>query len=97
MAVRCKFKLTKVESTMYLSGYEKQPDGKNDYNKPKNVEQRTLVFNAVSGNADPDHENTKFWEATPSGEFRFGTVNKAAWEQFQLGEEYYVDFTPATK
>lgn len=58
-------------------------------------ELRTLVLVPVYGKSDPDHENSKFWKYTPSGEIKLGTVNEAAWEQFELGKEYYVDFTPA--
>lgn len=40
-------------------------------------------------------ENEEFFKYTPAGEFRLGTLNKKAAEYFQLGEEYYVDFTKA--
>ena len=40
-------------------------------------------------------ENRKFFAATPYGSINLGCVNKSASEQFVLGAEYYVDFTPA--
>ena len=42
-------------------------------------------------------ENKEFFAATPSGEARFWTVNKAAQDFFDVGEEYYVTFTKARK
>lgn len=56
---------------------------------------RTLIFQPVYASNDPNHENYKFWKATPSGELRMGTVNKEVWPQFELGREYYLDFTLA--
>jgi hypothetical protein len=69
--------------------------GKMDYSKPTEAELRTLKFAPVFHNGVKDHENTKFWEASPSGEIKLGTVNPEAWATFELGKEYYVDFTPA--
>ncbi|MDN8617853.1 hypothetical protein [Variovorax ginsengisoli] len=40
-------------------------------------------------------ENKKFYEATPSGEITLGTINQDALAQFEIGKEFYVDFTPA--
>lgn len=44
---------------------------------------------------DPNHENKKFWDATPSGDITMYITNPAAVDQFEAGKEYYVDFTPA--
>lgn len=46
-------------------------------------------------NADP--ENIRFAEATPWGDIWLDINNPAALEQFEVGKEYYVDFTPAAK
>ncbi len=43
---------------------------------------------------DPNHENKKFWDATPSGKIEM-SIKTDAIEQFELGKEYYVDFTLA--
>lgn len=40
-------------------------------------------------------ENTQFFRWTPSGEIFMGVLNPAASAQFQMGHEYYVDFTRA--
>jgi len=40
-------------------------------------------------------ENKTFWEATPAGTIALTITNQQAKEQFIVGQEYYVDFTPA--
>lgn len=42
-----------------------------------------------------DSDNAKFWEASPSGEFRLFVKNPAAAEKFVEGAEYYFDITRA--
>lgn len=42
-------------------------------------------------------ENEQFFRATPGGEVALYTVNEAAGEQFELGDEFYVDFTLAKR
>lgn len=54
-----------------------------------------VVMSPVYPGLNPEHENSKFWAATPAGQITFHCVNPAAMEQFVPGEEYYVDFTPA--
>lgn len=102
MAVRAKFKVQRIEATHHnrlKKGEDGQPikgaDGKPDYSQTELVEMRTVVLSPVYGNGDPNHENTKFWEQSPSGEIKLGTINPVAWKAFELGREYYVDFTPA--
>jgi hypothetical protein len=93
--VRAKFRVEAIEIT-HQSGYpEKTADGKVDYSKPVTREMRTIKASPVFGNGDPSHENTKFWQATPSGRVELGTVNAEAAAIFEVGKEYYVDFTPA--
>ncbi|MDF2435453.1 MAG: hypothetical protein JWP44_5084 [Mucilaginibacter sp.] len=41
-------------------------------------------------------ENDQFFKYTPSGQITIGTINAAAAEQFNLNQEFYVDFTPAS-
>ena len=95
MSVRAKFSCDKIESSQITSGYEKDSDGREDYKKPIRVELRTIHLNPVYANNDPNHENSKFWKASPSGGMTLGTVNPEAWKHFELGKEYYIDFTPA--
>lgn len=44
---------------------------------------------------DGSEENKKFYAASPSGAIELGTVNAEAAAEFDLGAEFYVDFTPA--
>jgi hypothetical protein len=91
MSVRAKFKVDKIERSL-ISRRVEDKDG-----KPQSApcEMRTVVMTPVHGNNDPNHENTKFWQASPSGHLELGCVNLEASEQFELGREYYIDFTPA--
>ncbi len=45
--------------------------------------------------SNPQHENKRFWEATPAGKIEMSISNRPAADVFELGEEYYVDFTKA--
>lgn len=45
--------------------------------------------------ADKSPENKEFYKWSPCGELSLGVLNEAASEQFHLGKEYYLDFTPA--
>lgn len=40
-------------------------------------------------------ENEQFFRYTPGGWISIGTVNAEAAKQFEVGKEFYVDFTPA--
>lgn len=55
----------------------------------------TLVLQPVYANNDPNHENSKFWAASPGGRLELNCVNPEAVKQFEVGREYYIDFTPA--
>ena len=93
MKVRAKFiisSLTRVHTTVPTG--ERDDQGRPKYGPGILV---TIKGNPVYGNGDPEHENTKFWQASPSGSLELGTVNEAAAAAFQLGKEYYVDFTLA--
>ena len=46
---------------------------------------------------DGSHENKAFYAATPCGSIELGLVNAETAAAFELGAEYYVDFTPAAK
>ncbi len=91
-SMRAKFRVNRIERSETL-----RQDGVNAGGAQRWVpsELQTIVLAPVYGNGDPNHENTKFWNATPSGEIRLGTVNAEAARQFELGKEYYIDFTPA--
>ena len=53
----------------------------------------TVKMRPVSGN-DSD-ENKKFWDATPTGRIEIGCAKAETAGLFELGKDYYVDFTPA--
>lgn len=54
---------------------------------------RNIVLEAVVGDSD---ENKSFFRWTPSGNIRIGCVNENANKQFEVGKQYYVDFSEAT-
>jgi len=41
-------------------------------------------------------ENKQFWKYTPEGKFEVTITNPNAVDFFEVGEEYYLDFTKAT-
>jgi hypothetical protein len=85
--VRAKFAVTRLETT----GYAGAGGG---YGRRQWIEQVTIVMRPVYSDK-AGTENKKFWDATPSGELRLGTVNAAAAAHFKPGREYYLDFTAA--
>lgn len=56
---------------------------------------KTFKFTAVSADGIP--ENERYHKYTPSGTIELWVDNPPAVEQWKLGEQYYIDFTPATK
>jgi hypothetical protein len=91
MKVRAKFKVDAINRSMGCKA--EIVDGKTKY-VPAEIQ--TVVMSPVYGNGDPNHENTKFWQASPSGKLELGCINHEAAKQFELGKEYYIDFTPAS-
>lgn len=87
MTVRAKFIITKIERTL--------SHRKNEEGNYVPAELWTIHGNPVYGNQDPNHENTRFWQASPSGSLALGTVNPEAVKEFDVGKEFYVDFTLA--
>lgn len=60
-----------------------------------NQRMKTIKLQPVFKSDDPDGENTKFWQASPNGEIRLGTINMSAADYFEINGEYYIDFTKA--
>lgn len=58
----------------------------------QNEELRTVKLGAV---VDGSPENKQFFKWTPNGQISLGMLNEAAWKQFPLGREMYVDFSDA--
>lgn len=63
-------------------------------NKTKNREyySHKTIFRPVYHNDDPNHENSKFWEATPSGVLELDTSIEM---NVEVDKEYYIDINPA--
>jgi hypothetical protein len=91
--VRAKFKVDSFNTSLHQR--RKDPSGQWVPENIETVEMRTVRMSPVYGNGDPNHENTKFWNASPSGSIELGTINPEAWSKLELGKEYFVDFTPA--
>lgn len=85
MFVRAKFKVDKIERQIYG-----RYDSKTNTSTP--VEMQTVVMSPVYSNEEGT-ENKKFWDASPSRQLTLGCINQAAWQHFELGKEYYIDFT----
>lgn len=49
-----------------------------------------VVLIPVTGNSE---ENQNFFQATPTGKLEMNMVNQSAAEQFEVGKEYFVDFS----
>jgi hypothetical protein len=96
--VRAKFKVSSIktqEGTKDVLDAAGQPvKDERGYNKREACQLFTIEMCPVYGNGDPNHENTKFWQYTPSGKMEMGTINPDAAAQFTLGREFYLDFTP---
>ncbi len=65
MTVRAKFLIEKIECIHHPKGNRNGPDGNPDYKQPVVAEMRTVHMRPVYGSGDPNHENTKFWDASP--------------------------------
>lgn len=99
MTTRAKFSVQSITRNL-TSIPKKDADGKvvvneRGHNEYENGEVHTVRLTPVYGNNDPNHENTKFWAASPSGSIEIGCANIEAAQVFELGKEYYVDFTAA--
>lgn len=55
-------------------------------------ETQVIRMSAVMSGSE---ENKKFFAWTPSGKIELQTVNPDAGKAFELGKEYYVDFSEA--
>jgi hypothetical protein len=53
------------------------------------------VFLHTVYSEDIQSENGRFTKATPWGELRMNVDNPDAAIQFEVGKQYYLDFTPA--
>jgi hypothetical protein len=97
VTIRCKFKIDSIKrQTSHV--VLKDADGKTITDERGHAkygpgESWSIEMSPVYANNDPEHENSKFWAATPSGRFEVNTVNKDAVATLELGHEYYIDIT----
>lgn len=84
----CSTQATRVRAKFKVNSYETCLQGSSS----EQVECRTVKLQAVYDNSE---ENKRFFKYTPNGQITIGLLNPEAWKQFELGKEYYVDFTPA--
>jgi hypothetical protein len=61
------------------------------WDKAKGEVQTVRLSPVTSGS----EENKAFYEATPGGNIELATLNPQAGNYFELGKEYYLDFTKA--
>lgn len=90
MNVRAKFR---CDAITHLNMQIWDNDARQTITRPA----RSIRFTPVFPGSDKSHENAKFWAATPSGTIEIQCVNADAVEGFEVGKEYYVDFTPADR
>ena len=53
---------------------------------------KTVYFHPVYSGSE---ENKKFFSATPGGQLSLNVLNESAFQQFEQGAEYYIDFAKA--
>lgn len=58
------------------------------------IELASIDLHPVTAGGEANGENARFFHATPSGSINIGCVNPEASAQFEIGKEYYIDFTP---
>ena len=46
---------------------------------------------------DGSEENAAFFKLTPAGHISLNTINDKAADEFEIGDEFYVDFTKCEK
>lgn len=89
---RAKFRCNRIELQYCGDKYE---DGAFVEPREALVYPKVVMTPVMAQPGDDDHENSKFWQASPSGELWMQINNPAGAEVFEIGREYYVDFTPA--
>lgn len=78
--IRAKFTCSSVQHQVSADGNTKHGE--------------SIQLNAVYSD-DPESDNKKWSEATPSGQLSMYISNPGAFGAFEQGKEYFLDFTPA--
>lgn len=90
--VRAKFRVNFITDHAGGAAYKNQQTGEV---YPAQVGNKEIQLGAV-WSSDPNHENRKYWEATPSGAITLNIKSdKPAAHWFKPGKEYYVTFEEA--
>ena len=84
--VRAKFRVD-YKSQPYVVNQWLSDEGKSGIRAVQDV-----IMSPVS--YEGSDENKQFFASTPNGQIRLTMTNPKAYEAFQQGKEYYVDFTP---
>ena len=84
-----KGKQSMVRAKFYVSEVKQS---RNHYGSQEGELLTTIKLVPVTGTSN---ENKAFFRWTPSGTIDLGTVNPAVVANFHIGDEFYVDFTPA--
>lgn len=96
MAVIAKFKVIETKQTpgqrVVLGEDGKPKKNERGYDVYEDIEMQSVKMTPVYGNGDPLHENTKFWQSSPSGSLELNVVNPDAGKQFKLHQEWYLTF-----
>lgn len=87
MKTRAKFRVQNIMASLQ-SIHIKDDKGVLQWSTAK-VE--TVTLTPVVGGSP---ENDKFYASTPSGEIKIGIISGEVAEFFELGKDFYVDFTP---
>jgi hypothetical protein len=82
--------MTTVRAKFVVEEKTKNFQGRDAAGNPVTVDR--VKLRAVYGDSP---ENKKFFSASPSGVIELGVLNPDASNALVIGEEYYVDFTPA--
>lgn len=91
MQVRCKMKCESVTQRMGSRALYADPQNPAKVTGYGQAVLWDAAFRAVYSER-ADDENKRFWDATPSGEFKVATVIQMPWE---IGKMYYIDVTEA--
>jgi hypothetical protein len=90
MTIRAKFRCNKITAEEQTIWNNSQGQGSYD-----RMLIHTVEMVPVSADSDPEHENSKFWDATPTGKLEIGCVPEETVRELKIGQEYYLDITLA--
>ena len=91
--VRAKFVVTKTSQTSgSRNTLMKDDKGRDIYEA---CLQDTIEASPVYANVDPNHENSKFWAASPGGSFTLNCVTPGFLSDLKPGVQFYIEITVA--